>query len=382
MPAALPRDQFPVADRYRYLNHALVAPLPRCTVEAMAADAWRCAEDGSVAFPEREANMAVVRARAAGLMGAEPADVAFVKNTTEGLAFVAGGLDWTPGDRVVVPDHEYPSTLFPWLALEHRGVTVDLVAPVGPRGELPLESFEAALVAGRGRVRVVALSWVQFGLGWRTDLAALAALCHEHGALVCADVIQGLGVLPCRLADWGVDFAMADAHKWLLGPEGIGVLYVPARHRDRLRVMEPGWASVVDQDSDHPVLRYAESARRFEGGTANGCGIAGLGASIELLAAAGVDAVWASADGLCARLAEGLAGAGATVRSDRGSGRSAIINVAIPGVEPVDAAARLLSAGVVARARSGGVRFSPHAWNDEADVDATVAAVAALIASR
>jgi selenocysteine lyase/cysteine desulfurase len=376
----LARDQFPIADRYRYLNHALVAPLPRDAVDAIADDARRCSLEASLAYRARDERSEAVRDTAAALMGVAAEDVAFVKNTTEGLAFVAGGLDWRPGDRVIVPAGEYPSTLFPWLALAHRGVVVDRVEPLGAGASLPIESFAAALEAGRGRVRVVALSWVQFGRGWRTDLAALAQLCHSHGALLCADVIQGLGVLPCRLADWGVDFAMADGHKWMLGPEGVGVFYVAPAHRHRLRVLEPGWASVVDRDSDVPALDLADSARRFEGGTANTTGIAGLGASLDLLTEAGIEPVWAWVDGLCDRLVAGVTAAGAQVLSDRSpEGRSAIVSVAVPGVDPAAVVARLAEAGVVVRARAGGVRFGPHAWNDASDIDAAVAVIAALV---
>lgn len=377
---ALPRDQFPIAERYRYLNHALVAPLPRAAADAMADDARRCSQEASLAYHAREGRSEAVRRTAADLMGVAAEDVAFVKNTTEGLAFVAGGLDWRPGDRVIVPAGEYPSTLFSWLALADRGVVVDRVEPLGAGATLPVESFAAALETGGGRVRVVALSWVQFGRGWRTDLAALARLCHDHGALLCADVIQGLGVLPCHLDDWGVDFAMADGHKWMLGPEGVGVFYVAPAHRHRLRVLEPGWASVIDRDSDVPALDLVDSARRFEGGTANTTGIAGLGASLDLLTEAGIDRVWAWVDGLCDRLAAGVVGAGAQVLSHRSpAGRSAIVSVAVPGVDPATVVARLADAGVVARARAGGVRFGPHAWNDPSDIDAAVAVIAALV---
>ncbi len=235
---------------------------------------WHVADHGSAVEPERFDRLDEVRLTAAALLGVPATDVAFVKNTTEGLAFVAEGLDLRPGQRVIVPDREFPSTLFPFLALRDRGVRVDLVQPQGPGGALPLEAFAAAL--DEAPTALVTVSWVQFGTGWRTDLEVLADLCHRHGALLCVDVIQGLGVLPCSLAEWGVDFAAADGHKWLLGPEGLGVLYVAAEHRDRLRVIEPGWASVAQREQwDDLRLDYDDSARRFEGGTLNVAGALG-----------------------------------------------------------------------------------------------------------
>jgi len=375
----LARSQFPIGERLTYLNHALVAPLPVAAVEAMAADAEAAARQASEGWPERNEGVERVRDAAARLMGVDAADVAFVKNTTEGLAFVAGGLDWRPGDRIVLPDGEYPSNEFCWLALGDRGVEVDRIAPVGRPGELPLDAFAAALEAGRGRVRVVAVSWVQFTRGWRTDLGALADLAHEHGAFLCVDAIQGLGVVPADLAGWGVDAAVADAHKWLLGPEGIGVLSVAPALRDRLRVSEPGWASVVDQDCDHPELVLHPSARRYEGGTLNMVGVAGLGASLDLLDGAGVEAVWTWVDHLAQRAAHGATALGAEVLSARqGSGRSGIVTVAVPGVEAADAVGRLGEAGIIVRARSGGIRISPHGWNTEADIDAALTALGDL----
>ena len=224
-----------------------------------------------------EAHAEVVRDSAARLMGVSPREVAFVKNTTEGLGFVANGLGWKTGDRVVVPAHEFPSTFYPWKALESQGVTVDTVVPCHAGGALPLEAFAEALASGPPP-RLVALSWVQFGLGWRTDLAALARAVHGVGGLLCVDVIQGLGVVPAALGEWGVDFAAADAHKWLLGPSGIGVLYVREACLEMLRPLEPGWASVAHrQQWDNLDLVLDGTARRFEGGTANAAGIYGLG---------------------------------------------------------------------------------------------------------
>lgn len=379
--APLPRWQFPVADHLCYLNHAGIAPLPRAAVEAMALDAEDSMRRGSLSEDDRQDQMERVRVAAARLMGVDPDDVAFIKNTTEGLAFVANGLDWEPGDRVVVPDLEFPSTVFPWMELaDRRGVELDVLAPVGSGATLPLERFAAALTAGAGRVRVVALSWVQFSRGWRTDLAALASLCHHHGALLCADVIQGLGVIPTQLAAWGVDFAMADAHKWMLGPEGIGVFYVAPTARRILRVTEPGWASVAHRmEWDNLDLVYDDSARRYEGGTYNLAGVAGMGASLELLAQGGADAVWSHVDGLCDVLCDGLAAAGATVLSDRSpGGRSAVVTARLADVEPALAGERLQAEGIVVSPRGGGIRISPHGWNTEEDIGRFLAALPGL----
>lgn len=378
MTTPLRRSDFPAAANWIYLNHAGTAPPSGPAAEAMRRCMEEAAGGGSVVFAAHEQRGEEVRGAAARLMGVPTADVAFVKNTTEGLGFVANGLPWRPGDRVVVPDLEFPSTLYPWLALRDLGVTVDLVPMTGPGQVATLDAFAEAVRAGPPP-KVVAVSWVQFGRGWRTDLAGVAALCHEVGALLCADVIQGLGVIPADLDGWGVDFAMADAHKYLLGPLGVGVLYVRGSCLDRLRPLEPGWASVAHREEwDNRELVLAAGACRLEGGSANLTGIHAMGASIDLLLATGVDRIWSHVSALGDHLCEGLASAGATVLSDRSpAGRSAIVTFAVDGADHQAFSDALRREGIVCAPRAGGIRVSPHGYSTEDDVDAVVAAVRA-----
>lgn len=374
----LDRDQFAVTERFHYLNHASMGSLPRTAVAAAARFVDEHATGGGVRLTEWETEAEVVRGRAAQLLGVPGDDLAFVKNTTEGLAFVANGLAWSPGDRVLVPDREFPTTVYPWFALRDRGVEVDLLEPVGAGWSVPLERIDAHLRARPARL--VAISWVHYARGWRTDLAALATLCHRHGALLCVDAIQGLGVVPADFEAWGVDFATADAYKWMLGPLGTGVLYVAERHREALRPLEPGWASVAGRDDfDHLELVYADSARRFEGGSLTIGAIVQMGASIDLLLAGGVDAVWQHVTTLTDHLAAGLVEAGATVLSDRSAaGRSAIVSFTLDGSDPTTVVAALRDAGVVCSARGGGVRVAPHGYTTIDDVDALLAVVRVL----
>lgn len=373
----LPRDQFVLTDHLAYLNHAAIAPLPRvCTdAQASANDAW--ATEASLAYQRYDEHAQHVRSRAANLMGVEPHTVAFVKNTTEGLAFVAGGIDWHCGDRVLVPSREFPSTLYPFAALEDRGVEVVRLDPVGSTEALPLELFEQELLAAP--TRMVVCSWVQFRRGWRIDPAELSELCHRHGALLCLDVIQGLGLIPTRLAEWGVDFAMADAHKWLLGPQGIGLFYAATEHLEHLRVLEPGWSSVAHRDDfDNLELSLDPTARRFEGGTQNHTGISGMGASVDLLLSAGVDRIWRHVSHLCDRVAAALEDCGAELLSDRGEGSSGIVTFSVPGHDAEGVHMALRDHAIVVSPRGGGVRISPHGYNTIEEIDALIAAVRQL----
>ena len=325
--------------------------------------------EGVTAADRYEARTEQIRVAAARLMGVSPTEVAFVKNTTEGLSFVANGLDWSPGDRVVVPDHEFPSTIYPFLALERLGVEVERVQPEGPHGALTLDAFEQAITGGR--TRLVVLSWVQYATGWRTDLAALADLCHRHEALLCVDVIQALGLLPCHLDEWGVDIATADAHKWMLGPQGVGVFYIASRHLDRLRISEPGWNSVAHRDDfDRLELDLDPTARRFEGGTHNYTGIATMGASVDLLLDAGLPEVWRHVDDLCTHAREQLTDLGARiVTTPDPDHRAGILTFRLDGPIGVDLWRHLEDNHVVCAPRGGGIRLSPHGWNSTDDLD-------------
>jgi len=373
----LDRDQFPVSEHYHYLNHGGVAPLSLAAAEAGRAFVDDFVRRGAVGLADWEAAIESVRATAASLMGVASTEVAFVKNTTEGLAFVANGLPWQAGDRVLVANREFPSTIYPWLSLRELRVTVDLIEPVGDGWTLPLDRFEQHLA--EAPTKVVAVSWVQFSRGWRTDIEALATLCHEHGALLCVDAIQGLGVVPASFNRWGVDFATADAHKWMLGPLGTGVLYVAERNLDRLRPLEPGWASVAHRESwDNLKLVYDPSARRFEGGSQTIDTILQMGASLDLILDAGVDRIWHHVDGLLDDAVDRLVALGAVILSDRSEhGRSGNVTFAIDGVDAVDLCARLEARHVICSPRGGGTRISPHGYTSPADIDALVDAVQA-----
>ena len=375
VPSPLPRALFPICDTWRYLNHASVNALAAPVAEAMMQWTASALENGSFSGEPAE-HVELVRSRAARLMGVEPDEIAFVKNTSEGLGFVASGIDWHPGDRIVIPGLEFPSNVYPWTALESRGVVVDMVPPEGPGEAVTLEAFQRAIHEGPPP-RLLALSWVQFRRGWRNDLATLTRIAHDAGTLVCADVIQGLGVLPAALGEWGVDVAAAGAHKWLLGPPGIGLLFVRRAIMEQLRPAEPGWASVRHREQwDNLQLVWDDSARRYESGTANLVGIAGLGAALDLLLAAGEHALWEHVDTLCRRLDQGLTDLGARVLSERqGDGRSGIVTFELEGHDPGELVEHLAQRKVVVSPRGGGVRASPHGYNDTEDVDALLRAV-------
>src|SRR5262245_4844823 len=272
------RELFPVTRQWAYFDHAAVAPLSAPALDALAQWAEDVTQNGVVSAPRWLGRIEQVRQRFAGLLHADPADVAFLKNTSEGIGIVAEGLPWRAGDNVVTAADEYPANVYPWLNLAGRGVEVRRVP--SRAGRVELADLEAAL---DGRTRLVSLSYVEFATGFRNDLAAVGELCRRRGVHFFVDAIQGLGVLPLDVRATPLDFLAADGHKWLLGPEGAGILYVRRELDDLLHPVGVGWNSVLGAtDFSRIDFRLKPHAGRWESGSLNVGGISALGASLPL----------------------------------------------------------------------------------------------------
>lgn len=272
--------EFPLLPELIYLNHAAVSPWPRRTAEAVKRFAEENLREGASRYPEWLQTERLLRGQLARLINAPSIDdIALVKNTSEGLSIVAHGIDWQPGDEVVTTDEEFPSNRIVWESLAGRGVRLREVRVSG------VADPEAAILEATGpRTRIVTVSSVQYATGLRLDLARLGEACHRRGIALCVDAIQGLGVIPHDVQAAYVDFLVADGHKWLLGPEGIGLLYCPAAWRARLALHEYGWHMVEAMgDYARRDWRPAASGRRFECGSPNMLGIHALSASLSLI---------------------------------------------------------------------------------------------------
>jgi cysteine desulfurase/selenocysteine lyase len=368
------RAAMPIASRVAYFDHAAVAPLPGPTRKAIENWLAEAAEKGDTVWQSWAARIDQVRATAARLINAQPSENALVPNTTSGVSLVAEGFPWQAGDNVVTLANEFPSNQYPWMNLAARGVEVRRVNVEG--GIVDLDRVEAACDE---RTRIVSVSWVGYATGWRIDVREVAELAHRRGALFFLDAIQGLGVFPLDVEAAGVDFLAADGHKWLLGPEGAGVLYVRQAHLSLLRPLMVGWNSVA-QGSDYTriELNIRPEAARYEGGSQNMIGFHGLGASLDLLESLGLgpqqspiaEHVLAITDYACDRLQS----VGATLLSPReGDHRSGIVTFHLPGQDPNFIRRRLEAAGIIVRCRAGGVRISPHGYATLEEVDRLIA---------
>jgi len=367
------REQFPVTRRWAFFDHAAVAPLSGPAQRAVIEWAADMADNGDVHEPLWFRRVNEVRGLAGRLLNADALDVAFVKNTSEGVGIVAEGFPWRPGDNVVTAAEEYPSNLYPWLNLHDRGVEVRRVPSRGPR--VDLGDLRAAI---DGRTRLVSLSFVEYASGFRNDLDAVGALCRERGISFFVDAIQGLGVLPLDVGRTPVDFLSADGHKWLLGSEGAGLFYVRRDLVEMLRPVSVGWNSVAGAwDFATIDLRLKPHAGRWENGTLNVGGIAALGASLGLLLELGIPAVSERVLELTDYLCERALAAGVEVFSSRlPSDRSGIVSLVVPGADVREVVRRCRVAGVVVSQRAGRLRVSPHCYNTHEEVDRLVGLLA------
>jgi len=255
------RREFPITERWIYMNHAAVAPLCRPASLAMQGSVEDQARYGSVHYRHFEETVKGLRSAAARLIGASPEEIALVKNTTEGLSIVANGLDWRRGDVVVAVENEFPANYYPWWNLEKRGVKLRMVPQRD--GKLALEDLDRACHGAR----LLAISSVQYLSGFRADLEAVGEICARRGCLFVVDAIQGLGVFPVDVRRARIHALCSGGHKWLTGPQGTGVLYLSSEVIPQIEPVEFGWTSVACwQDYQARGTELRPGALRYECG--------------------------------------------------------------------------------------------------------------------
>jgi selenocysteine lyase/cysteine desulfurase len=366
-------DEFPILRACEFFNHAGVSPLPRRAGDALRAFAdqyERRAYLDSGFYRQIEE----LRRSAAAMLGASAEEIAFVKNTSEGIATVANGIDWRAGDRIVTTAVEYPANIYPWMDVARR-FNVELVTvPEETRADgsraVPMEKIVAA--ADHWRTRLIALSHVEYASGQRHDLASLGRFCRDRQILFCVDAIQSMGVLPIDVRAMNVDFLSADGHKWLLGPEGAGVFFCRRELLTALRPLSVGWMNVInDQDYGNYDFTLKPDARRFECGTHNVPGLLALKASLEMLLELGAEGVTARLKVLTDRAVYGLASKGYEVISPRdGEQWSGIVSFVSPRHDlKVIWRDLRMSHNTEIALREGRLRVSAHLYNTEEQID-------------
>jgi cysteine desulfurase/selenocysteine lyase len=369
------RDEMTVAKSWAYFDHAAVSPIPRRTAHAMQSWADQASRDGDVPWLQWSMKANAARTLASRLLHCNTNEIALIPNTTYGINIVAMGFPWKPGDSLVIPENEYPSNLLPWKSLARLGVEIRTI-PVDPSGAIDIARIRQAIDHS---TRLVSVSWVGYATGYRIDLGELCEVVHRAGAKLFVDAIQGMGAFDLDTRDIPIDYAAADGHKWMLGPEGAGVLYIRESNIEQLAPIMLGWNSVEASYEFHAdAARLKKDASRYEGGSANLVGLIGFSESLSLLMELRGDREenWIAEKILrnAARVRDAIRSAGGRLnypepeRWDASTG-SGIVNFSMPGKDAMTVRKALLDSGVVISVRHGNLRAATHAYNNDEDID-------------
>jgi len=378
------RALFPALEGSAYLAHAAISPLSAPVCERIADVSRDYARGGMAGFGRWAPRLREVRESLASLISADANELAFTANTTQGVIDVAFGVPWRKGDRVVLFDGEFPANVTPWQqAAEQFGLELvwSSLDPFHSSVDDGLDELRRALERG---VRLVAVSAVQYKTGLRMPIPQMAALCHRYDAEIFVDAIQALGATPVDVS-WGIDYLSSGSHKHLMGAEGAGFLYIAEGCAAAFEPRLAGWLGHEDPVAflmgDEPRLRYdnplKSGARALEIGTTNVIGLAGLGASLELLLELGVPSIHSHVEGYLDRLEAGLVERGfESHRAKTPALRSTLLSVSVPDdIRLSKLAAGLRERGVVCNTPDGLMRFAPHWPNGHDEVPTVLGAV-------
>ena len=371
------QQEFPILRRWNFFNHAGVAPLPARAVKAINQYAAQ-ASDNAYIDCNWFRTISQLRRDMAQLINASAAEIAFIKNTSEGLALVAHGIPWKSGDRIVTTAVEYPANAYPWMDLvENKGVELirvaEQVAADGTR-QVPLETILQAAEAPQ--TRLVTLSHVEFASGQRHDLETIGQFCRQRNIRFCVDGIQSLGALPLDVRSMNIDYLSADGHKWLLGPEGAGIFFCRQELIEQTHPALIGWLNVQDPENfDQIIFHLKKDAGRFECGSYNVPGLLALKASVDLLREVGQEVITARIKLLTGLLRDGLQAQGWQVVTPPAAW-SGIVSFIRPEVNPVALAKYLKTQKRIELAvRGGRLRVSPHFYNTPKQIDELLSAL-------
>ena len=363
---------FPVCRDSIFLAHAGVTALPRVVADAVI-DYTRGASEHHQEFGPVLKDIQQTRALAARLIGGRSDEIALLGPTSLGLSLFANGIPWEAGDEVLCYADDYPANVYPWIDLRRIGVVVRYLKPERP-GEITPELVAAALTP---RTRMVALASCNFISGYRIDVDAIGQLLQARGILFSLDAIQTLGAFPLSVAH--VDFLSADAHKWMLGPMAIGIVFVKKERFPLLRPTLLGAWNVRSPDFiAQDRVEFVDSAIRYEPGVLNASGIYGMRAALELLGGYGIDKVAARILSLKARLISGLRAFDCELYGPAdGPNASGITTFSHPRADMAGLFKKLEENRIVAslrhnRAGQALIRFSPHFYNTEAEIDRVI----------
>jgi len=358
------RKEFPVTSEIIFFDHARVAPLPKRVKQVVTAFIDDATRFGTAHYENWVLELERTRKKFAELINANRDEIAFVKNTSEGISIVANGFDWQLGDNVVIPDIEFPANVYPWWNLKQRGVETRMVKSVGGR-----VLFDELVKQVDNKTRILSISSVECNSGFRSDLNRLGTFCKEKGILFFVDAIQSLGVLPLDVKKDHIDFLSADGHKWMLSVEGLGGFYISKNVVDRIRPTTMGWGNVVNAENFMDYnFTLQKDAKKFEEGTPNTMSIHAFGAALGLLLETGIDNIEKRVISLGNYIIDELNQRNikiysSTLLNERSGNISFVLDKDVSKLDSF-----MLENKVKLTVRDGLVRFSPHFYNNEDEI--------------
>ncbi|MEN6316127.1 MAG: aminotransferase class V-fold PLP-dependent enzyme [Clostridiaceae bacterium] len=359
------RNDFPVTAKLIYLDSGAKSALATPVYDAIRSFYNICFERG------RDYNLwweqvDSARAKVAKILAADPADIAFLSSATHAANVVAQGIEWKPGDNVVAAEDEFPSNLYPWLNLRAKGVDIRLVP--SEDGQLPLEAYKKHTDS---RTRLIAVSHVQASTGYRCNLQELGNYTHENSIMLFVDATQSCGVLPIDVGRFHIDYLCSSTYKWLLGTDGLAILYARASRADDLSFSYLGWAGRVNpNDYSHHDLIYPKETRRFELGNHNYSAIWALNAGLDYLERIGRDNTSRYTMDLVCELKKQLSeidGISLISSFDR-EHSGPLVTITSYAMDNARIYEQLLSKGVAASLKPNGIRLSPYFYNTSQEI--------------
>lgn len=370
-------DAFPILKTWDYFNHAGVSPWPPETRRVIAeADT----EFGLTCFQHTNwfDKLESVRETLADFIHAQKHEIALMRNTADAISMIASGIDWKAGDRVVIPASEYPSNVYPWMdARDRHGVELVMVEEkTSSDGVVRVEEDDLIYACEHHRTKLLAVSHVQWASGQRMNLTKLGAYCNDKGILFAVDAIQSLGVAPVDVQQAHIDFLFSGGHKWLMAPPSSGLLYCRQELIERIVSPVVGALSVINPMKWEINFVRSPDAMRFETGTHAFAALLGLESSVKVLRSVGIDAINAQVKSLGDQFAAGAKAKGYTVVTDRSGEVGGAVCFTSPKFKSNELVKQLREEKKIEiAARSGRLRFSPHFYNTNEQVDRLIAAL-------
>jgi len=360
------RKLFPVVNDFIYLDHAGVAPIST-RVKSKVNDFLDIALNKGLTkydlFMEEVEN---VRINFSRLLNCKPQEIAFIKNTSHGLSLIAKGIEWREGDSMIVFEKEFPANLYTWLDLKRSGVEVRQAQLIN--GRVQIKEIEKLIDKN---TRLLSISSVQFTNGYRADLKSIGKICKENDILFCVDAIQSLGIVSIDVNELNIDFLAADGHKWLLSPEGTGILYCSSKVVKEVSPVLLGWKSIINEgDYEKINLDLKPNALKFEEGSLNVLGIFALGAGLDLLLEIGIEKVCNRIQYLGDLIIDEAKKRNFLLKTPVSKNERAGIISFYGSFDSSLLKDSLYSKNVIINVRDGALRIAPHFYNTEDDIGA------------